>query len=477
MQKKYELVIWLEIHARINTKSKLFCNCSNQVFDEEPNTHICPVCSWFPWQLPVLNDEAIKKIILTWKALNCKINSYSKFDRKSYFYPDLPLWYQISQYDEPVCWVWSVQIYINWEEKLFWINRIHLENDAWKLMHSDWWTEVDLNRSWCPLMEIVTYPDFRSSEEVKIFLQELQKILRTIWSSDADMEKWQMRADVNVSIRPIWQEKYWTRAEIKNMNSFSAIERAIEHEFKRQSKIIDEWWVIIQETRWWDDKKMTSQSQRSKEEAVDYRYFPEPDLPPLNLDEKFIENIFVPELPLQKFNRLQSEYWIKIEDAFIFAEDRDLCEYFEKVAKLSRDPIKTSSWILSELLRFIKEDWITILDTKVSPEHISEIVIMINDWIISWKIAKDIFPEIYQTWISPIELVDKKWLKQNSDTWVIEEICKKVLDANPQLVADFKWWKEKVFWALVWMAMKESKWQANPQIVNEILRKLIINGS
>lgn len=473
MTSKYELVVWLEVHARIKTKSKLFCSCVNEVFDEEPNSHICPVCSWFPGQLPVLNNEAVKKIVLTWKALDCDINSYSKFDRKSYFYPDLPLWYQISQYDEPVCWAWKLEIYINWENKSFWIHRIHLENDAWKLTHWIGWSEVDLNRSWCPLMEIVTNPDFRNSEEIKVFLQELQKILRAIETSDADMEKWQMRADVNISLRPYWQEKFWTRAEIKNMNSFSAIERAIKFEFKRQSQILDEWWVINQETRWWDDKKWISQSQRSKEEAVDYRYFPEPDIPPLNLSQEFINELIVPELPMQKYDRLQKEYWIKAEDAFIFAEDKHLCEYFEKSAKSSKDVLKTSSWILSELLRFMKEEWITILETKVLPSHISEIVEMIVSWTISWKIAKDIFPEVYQTWISPVEIVEKKWLKQNSDTWAIEEICKKVLESNPQLVADFKWWKERVFWAFVWMSIKESKWQANPQIVNQILKKLL----
>lgn len=473
MTKKYELVVWLEIHARIKTKSKLFCSCVNEVFDEEPNAHICPVCSWFPWQLPVLNYDALRKIILTWKALNCHINQYSKFDRKSYFYPDLPLGYQISQYDEPICWEWNVEVLINWDKKPFWIFRIHLENDAWKLTHSDSWTEVDLNRSGCPLMEIVTKPDFRSSEDVKIFLQELQKILRTIETSDADMEKWQMRADVNISLRPFWQAEFWTRTEIKNMNSFSAIERAIEYEYKRQSKVLDEWWVLTQETRWWDDKKWISQTQRSKEEAADYRYFPEPDLPPLNISDEFIQSLLVPELPIQKYDRLQKEYWIKTEDAFIFAEDRRLCEYFEEAAKKSKDSQKSSSWILSELMRFTKEEGIHPCDSKVSPDFIVEIILMLNSGEISWKIAKDIFPEVYEKWVSPKKLVDEKWLKQNSDTWAIEEIIKKVLEANAWMVAEYKWWKEKVFWALVWMCMKESKWQANPQIVNEILKKLL----
>ena len=473
MTKKYELVVWLEVHARIKTKSKLFCSCTNNIFDEDINTHICPVCAWFPWQLPVINENAIEKILLTWKALNCNIPRFSKFDRKSYFYPDLPSGFQTSQYDQPICWEWNLELLIEGKTKKFWIHRIHLENDAWKLTHGSNWTEVDLNRAGCPLMEIVTNPDFRSEQEVRIFLQELQKILRTIDTSDADMEKGQMRADVNVSLRPLDQKEFWTRAEIKNMNSFSAIEKAMAYEYKRQSKILDEWWIIVQETRGWDDNKWVSLSQRSKEEAADYRYFPEPDLPPIIIDQKILDAIEVAELPIQKTERLQSQYWIKQEDAFIFAWDKHLSSYFEQTCKLSWDPKKVANWILSELMCFTKEDLIWVNESRVTPSHIAEIVKMINSWEISWKIAKEIFPEIYKKWISPMEIIERDWLKQNSNSWELEAICMKVIENNAQIVEDYKWWKQKAFWALVWMTMKETKGQANPQMINEILKKLI----
>ena len=473
MSNKYELVIWLEVHARISTKSKLFCSCSNNVFEKDPNSQICPVCSWFPWQLPVINENAIKKIILTWKALDCEIPNFSKFDRKSYFYPDLPSGFQTSQYDEPICWKGGLEIIIEWNKKNFGIHRIHLENDAWKLTHASTWTEVDLNRAWCPLMEIVTDPDFRSPMEVKTFLQELQKILRTIETSDADMEKWQMRADVNISLKRFDQEQYWTRAEIKNMNSFSSIEKAIAYEYERQSSILDEWWVIVQETRWFDDTKWITLSQRSKEEAADYRYFPEPDLPPVIINKDFCDQIEVPELPNKKFERLQSQYWIKADDAFIFAWDKNLTQYFEKTCELAWDNKKSANWILSELMRFTKEELIWVEQSKVQPEHIAEIIKMINSWEISWKIAKDIFPEVYEKWTSASEIVERDGLKQNSNTDELEEICKKIIDANKQIVEDYRWWKDKAFWALVWMTMKETKGQANPGIVNQILKKLL----
>ncbi len=473
MTKKYELVIWLEVHARIKTKSKLFCQCSNNIFDEEINTHICPVCSWFPGQLPMINENAINKIILTGKALGCNIPRFSKFDRKSYFYPDLPSGFQTSQYDEPVCWEWNLELNVWWSKKWFRIHRIHLENDAWKLSHTSSWTEVDLNRAWCPLMEIVTEPDFRSVEDVKIFLQELQKLLRTIDASDADMEKGQMRADVNISLRPFNQKEFGTRAEIKNMNTFSWIEKAIFYEYKRQSKILDEWWTIAQETRGWDDNKAITKSQRSKEEAADYRYFPEPDIPPIIVSQELLDSIKVPELPIAKSERFQSEYWIKEEDALIFASDKNLASYFEQTCELSKDYKKISNWILSELMRFTKEDLIWVEQSKVKPNHIAEIITMINAWEISWKIAKEIFPEVYDKWTAPKEIVERDSLKQNSDTWELEEICKKIIENNAQIVQDYQWWKNKAFWALVWMTMKETRGQANPQMVNEILRKLI----
>jgi len=470
---KYELVCGLEVHARVKTNTKLWCWCSADVFWKEPNSSVCPVCLWFPGQLPVLNQEAVNKAVLTWKALNCEIPEFSKFDRKSYFYPDLPTWFQTSQFDEPVCGLWEVEVYVEWEKKKFWITRIHLENDAWKLTHTSWWTEVDLNRAGCPLMEIVTEPDFRSLEDVKSFLQNIQKTLRAIWTSDADMEKWQMRADVNISLRPFWQKEMWIRTELKNMNSFSAIEKALTYEYKRQAKALDKWETLAQETRGWDDAKWISVSQRSKEEAADYRYFPEPDLPPLTVEKKYVDWLTVPELPIQKFERLQSQYWIKEDDAFLFSSDTNLCNYFEKTAELSWDAKKSSSWILSELIKFTKEDLIWVEESKVTPKHIASIIKMIADWEISWKIAKDVFPEVYKTWKNPEEIVEEKWLKQNSNTDELKIICEKIIADNQAIVETYKSWKDKAFWALVGQAMKATKWQANPWIVNKILKEII----
>lgn len=462
---QYELVCWLEIHARIRTDSKLFCSCSNDVFEKDVNSCICPVCTGFPGQLPVLNEKAVELIIRAGKALNCQIPLHSKFDRKSYFYPDLPSWYQISQYDEPICGKWEAVCIIAWQKRKFGITRIHLENDAGKLTHTSNWSEVDLNRSWCPLMEIVTDPVFRDSEEVRLFLIELQKILRTCWVSDADMEKGQLRADVNVSLREKWKP-YGVRAEIKNMNSFSSIDKAIKYEYQRQSKILDEWWRIAQETRGWNDKKWITESQRSKEEATDYRYFPEPDIPPVQLSQEFIDAINVPELPTDKYERIISQYNIKSDDAFIFAWNPELCDFFEATADKSKDPAKSANWILSELMALPPNNQIT-------PSHIASLIILINSWDISGKIAKEIFPEMYSTWVLPDVIVESKWLKQISDTKALEEICRKVLTENPSIVATIKAWKDNALWSLIWKIMKETKWQANPQIINTLLKSLI----
>lgn len=420
MAQKYELVVGLEVHARIKTKSKLWCSCDAYWFWKNVNENTCEVCMWFPWALPVLNEEAVNLALKTWKALNCDIPNFSKFDRKSYFYPDLPTWFQTTQFDEPICNKWFLETYVedkewNKEKKKFWIERIHIENDAWKLSHTAAWTEVDLNRAWCPLMEIVTEPDFRSIPDVVWFLKELQKVLRASWSSDADMEKWQLRCDVNISLRPFWQKEFWIRAELKNMNSFSEIEKALRFEYRRQAMLLDAWEEVIQETRWWDSVKWESNWQRWKWWAADYRYFPEPDLPTVLLSDEKIASVKKCELPTEKYEKYQSEFWIKEVDAFNLAWDVELSKFFEEVSEISWDPKKSASWILSEFIKFLKEDLIKISESKVKSEHIWNLIKFINNWEISWKIAKQVFEETYKTWKSPEEIIEEKWLKQNSN--------------------------------------------------------------
>ena len=480
MAQKYELVVGLEVHARIKTKSKLWCSCDAYWFWKKPNENTCEICMWFPWALPMLNEEAVNLALKTWKALNCDIPNFSKFDRKSYYYPDLPTWFQTTQFDEPICWEWFLETYIedkewNKTKKKFWIERIHIENDAWKLSHTSSWTEVDLNRAWCPLMEIVTKPDFRSIADVKWFLQELQKILRASWASDADMEKWQLRADVNISIRPFWQKEFWVRTELKNMNSFSEIEKALRYEYRRQAMALDNWEKLEQETRWWSAEKWESTTQRNKWWAADYRYFPEPDLPTVLLSDEKINSVEKCELPTEKYEKYQDEkeeYWIKEVDAFNLCWDPELSKFFEETVKISWDAKKSASWILSEFLKFLKEDLIKISESKVKPEHIWNLIKYINSWEISWKIAKEVFEEIYKTWKSPEEIIEEKWLKQISDEWEIKKICEEVLEKNKNLVEEYLNWRDKLFWAFVWQVMKATQWKANPWMVNKILKEL-----
>ena len=471
----YQLVIGLEVHARIKTKSKLFCNCDNNTFNAKPNTHICPVCTAQPGVLPRINYEAVKKALILGHAFGSTIPNFSKFDRKSYFYPDNPTGYQITQFDEPVIIGGNLEILIGEEKKSFRIHRTHLENDAGKLSHTSEGTLVDLNRAGSPLFEIVTEPDFRSTEEAITFLRELQKTLRYLNVSDADMEKGQMRADVNISIMPKGSDVLGIRVEMKNMNSFSEIEKAIAYEMKRQAKVLEAGERVDQETRGWDVVKGVSVIQRSKEDAADYRYFPEPDLPPVIVSDKEIEEAkaFIVELPTARYERFREQYELPHDDAFILTETKDMADYYEAVVEQSKQPKKASNWILSELLKFLKEEQIDITETKVTPEHLAEIICMVEDGIISGKIAKDIFPEVYKTGENPTEIVEEKGLKQNSNLGELEAICKEVLENNAPLVEQYKAGKDKLFGAFVGNVMKATKGQANPGLVNEILKSLL----
>ncbi|MCX8029082.1 MAG: Asp-tRNA(Asn)/Glu-tRNA(Gln) amidotransferase subunit GatB [Brevinematales bacterium] len=475
---EYEPVIGLEVHVQLNTKSKLFCSCSTE-FGAEPNSNTCPICMGYPGVLPKLNYEALKKAIMVGIALNCKIAKYTKFDRKSYFYPDLPKGYQISQYDMPL----NYEGYLEFESldgsiKRVRIIRAHLEEDAGKLIHAENGNEsyVDLNRAGTPLVEIVSYPDIFSVDEAYHYLQTLKNTMKYIGVSDVNMEEGSLRVDANISIRPKGSNKLGTKVEIKNMNSFNFLKKALEYEIKRQISILDKGEKIIQETRLFDPESGKTYTMRTKEEAEDYRYFPDPDLPPVVISDETVESIKkeIPELPYDKYKRFKSEYNLPSYDAQLLTEDKSLADYFEKVVKSFKgDPKKVSNWIMSEVMRYLNEEKIEISSFGVKPEHISELLNMVEDNKISIKIAKDIFPEMIKTLKSPSKIVEEKGLIQVSDASEIEKICKEVIQENPLETEKYRSGKTNVLGFLVGQVMKKTQGKANPKLVNEILTKLL----
>ncbi len=473
---KFEKVIWLEIHVRIKSETKMFCNCKNAVeLAQEPNINVCEVCMWFPWVLPTLNENVVKLWLLWGIMMNCVVNSHSRFDRKTYFYPDTPSSYQITQMYEPIVGNWKVKIIVNEEEKEFWIHHMHLENDAGKLTHAGWKTLCDYNRAWSPLMEIVTDPVFSDKDEVMEFLKELQKIFRASWVSDADMEKGQMRCDVNLSIRPEWTNELWTRTEHKNLNSFSAVWRAIDHEFKRQVKIVESWWEVDQETRWWDDDKWLSIVQRSKEDAMDYRYFPEPDLLPLDLSDEFIAEVqkLKVELPIEKRIKYLKEYKLGDDDARILTADKSLSDYFDKLVELTSDPKKSCSYITTILLALINEsdEISSVSELKFDIKELAIVIKLVNNDELSSTNSKQVVEELFNNGWSADVIVDENNLRQKNDMWALESIVDEVLKNCSSQVEDYKSWNENIFWFFVGQCMKASKGQWNPKIFNELLRK------
>lgn len=473
----YEIVIGLEVHAQVNSKSKMFCRCDNDAFSKEPNTTVCPICMGFPGSLPTLNEGVVHKSVRAALALSCSIPETCSFDRKNYFYPDLPKGFQISQFLNPISQNGYVEIDIDGNEKKIRINRLHIEDDAGKLVHEGQFTFVDLNRAGSPLMEIVTEPDLRSSKEARIFAEELQKILQYCDSSDADMYKGMMRFDASVSLRPEGEDKLYPRTEIKNLNSFKVLETAIDYEVARQKKLWEEGRPQDKaSTVGWVDAENKTQFLRDKEGEMDYRYFAEPDLPPLSFTSDRVEEIRkeVPELPLAKRKRLVSDYQINDADAENLSTDQNLADYFEEVAKETDDAKKTISFLLSVLLKYLNDDHIKITDCPVSAKNLIELIKTVNDGTISGNSAKEVLPEMYKTGKSAAEIIEKKGLKQISDTGELEKICQAVLDENPKIVEDFKGGKDKAFGALVGQVMGRTKGQANPSVVNEILRKLIV---
>ncbi len=478
MKKEYEVIIGLEIHAQINTDSKFFSPANNDSFGKEANTNITPICMAFPGTLPVPNKDAIEKGAKAALALGCKLANFSKFDRKNYFYPDLPHGFQISQYDEPISYDGKVEILIGGEKRSIGITRLHLECDAGKLTHGKTGTLLDFNRAGTPLMEIVTEPDLRSAEEAKIFAESVQKILRYVGSSLCDMEKGMMRFDASVSLRYLGDEKLYPRAEIKNLNSFRSLESAIDFEIKRQKKLWEDGNPPENEqTVGWDDERGTTELLRSKESAADYRYFPEPDIPPIVLTDKQIESWKkdIPELPLAKYERFMKEFNLNEMEASFYTEDRDLADLFEATAKKSGNAKAAHSFVGTILLKRLKDAGIAVSKSPVQAEHLVELIDLLKKGVISNNVAKSkIFDLMMKNGDMPSEIVKAEALEQLSDSKEIEELCQNAIDQNQSIVQDIKGGKEKAMGALVGFVMKESKGQANPKMVNDILRKLLL---
>jgi aspartyl-tRNA(Asn)/glutamyl-tRNA(Gln) amidotransferase subunit B len=483
----FKTTIGLEIHFEAKTRSKMFCSCPNEewnALEEKPNTNICPICTGQPGTLPVINEEAINKILMTGLALNCEVAPESKFDRKNYFYPDLPKGYQISQYDLPLCKNGCLDIVLeNGETKRIRINRVHMEEDTAKLYHSDGKTLVDFNRAGVPLIELVTEPDINSADEAKRFCQELQLILKYLDVSGANMEKGQMRCEVNISLSK--DQNLGTKVEIKNLNSFKTLEKSIEHEIKRQSELLSKGEKVVQETRGWDDGKGITVSQREKESAHEYRYFPEPDLPPLTIGAEKIDLIksHMPELPDDKRKRFKQEYCL--EDPEIFVRDPVLGEYFEKAVSeaycwaedkgCSRDKKEISricaNYLATDLQYLLKNEPEAVIEKKITPENFGEFICLIAEDKISSKLAKIILEEMYNTGKDPSHIIEDRGLVEIRDEGEIEKIVKEVIKENEKAVEDYKKGKENSFTFLVGQIMAKSKGKANPQKAGEMLKK------
>jgi aspartyl-tRNA(Asn)/glutamyl-tRNA(Gln) amidotransferase subunit B len=488
---EYKPTIGLEIHSELKTNSKMFCSCKNDPDEKRANFNICPVCTAQPGTLPVANEEAIRKVLKTGMALNCKISETSKFDRKNYFYPDLPKGYQISQYDKPFC----KEGFLDINGKKVRITRIHLEEDTGKLLHEEGEKSslVDFNRAGIPLMELVTEPDIESGIEARKFAEELQLILRYLGVSDADMEKGQMRVEVNISVSK--DKKLGTKVEIKNLNSFKVVEKSIDFEIKRQIEVLESGEKVVQETRGWHDKKEITFSQREKEEAHDYRYFPEPDLPTLHFDKKFLDEIKseISELPSQKRARFAYEYGLDEKATEIFIQNKDLSEYFEKVVSEFRAWIKdvenrenideeveliklnkiAANYIISDVLGLMVGKQFVEKEFKITPENFAEFITMIYENEISSKIAKIVLPEMFKTGKDPSHIVEDKGLEQISDVGKLEQVIKTVIDNNPKSVVDYKAGKQNALQFLAGQVMRETKGAANPVKIQELLKKML----
>jgi len=474
---EYEPIIGLEVHAQLLTRSKIFCSCAT-AFGEKPNTLTCPVCTGQPGSLPVMNRKAAEFAIKLGLATSCRIAPYSLFARKNYFYPDLPKGYQISMYEYPLAEDGFIEIVSQGEKKRVKIIRIHMEEDAGKLKHGETpetesFSYVDFNRTGVPLVEIVSGPDIRSPQEAGDYLRKLRSILQYLEISSGNMEEGNFRCDANVSVRPKSQKEFGTRTELKNMNSFRHVEKALEYEIKRQIAILEDGEEVIQETRLWDVNQGVTVSMRGKEEAHDYRYFPDPDLVPLKVEEKWIEEIreSLPELPDDKKERFVEAYGIPEYDAEILTSTKAMANYYEECVRLFPEPKTVSNWMMGDLLRELKRDEREIDQCPVTPKHLTEMLLMVKKGTISGKIAKDVFEEMYRTGEGPGKIVKDKGWTQIVDEAEIEKAIEITMQANPKQVEDYRKGKEKLFGFFVGEVMKQTKGKANPNLVNELLKK------
>lgn len=475
---KYEAVIGLEVHTELQTKTKIFCSCRTS-FGADPNTNVCPVCLGLPGVLPVLNKKVLEYAVRAGLALNCEISRFSKFDRKNYYYPDLPKNFQTSQFDLPICEHGYLDVEVEGEKRRIRITRAHMEEDAGKLVHhgtsitdSDY-SLVDYNRTGTPLLEIVSEPDMRSAKEAVAYMEKMRAILQYVGISDCRMEEGSLRCDANVSVRPVSQKELGTKTEIKNINSFKGVERAIEYEAMRQAELLEDGGKVVQETRTWDEKEGVTKSMRTKEEANDYRYFPEPDLVPFTVSDEYIENIrkSLPELPDARKERYMKEFGLSSEDAVFMTNDKATADYFEAAVDAGADPKACVNWLMGEFASQLSTDGIEIAKAPVSAENLAALLKLISKGTISGKIAKKVFATMWKEGGNPEEIVKAQGLVQISDTAELSKLVDEVVGKNPKAVEDFKAGKKKAVGALVGQIMKATKGKANPRVINELLNK------
>ena len=473
---EYNTVCGLEVHTELSTKTKIFCNCST-AFGGEPNSHVCEICAGMPGTLPVVNERVVEYAVRTGLATNCTITRYNKFDRKNYFYPDNPQNYQISQLYLPICHDGGIEIETAAGKKVIGIHEIHMEEDAGKLIHDEWedCTLVDYNRSGVPLIEIVSEPDMRSAEEVIAYLDKLRLIVQYLGASDCKLQEGSMRADVNLSVREVGAEQFGTRTEMKNLNSFKAIARAIEGERARQIELIEEGRQVIQETRRWDDNKEYSYPMRSKEDAHDYRYFPDPDLVPVIISDEWLQAVKdrQPELRTEKLARYKKEFDIPDYDAEILTGSKHLADLFEETTELCGKPKKVSNWLMGETLRLLKEAGQEPEEITFSAAHLAKLIELLDAGTINQTVAKEVFEQIFREDIDPEQYVEAHGLKMVNDDNLLRTVVEQVIAANPQSVADYRGGKEKALGFLVGQTMKQMKGKANPGAVNKMLKELL----
>ncbi len=476
MKREYETVIGLEVHVELAAKTKIFCSCSTQ-FGGAPNTHTCPVCTGMPGSLPVLNKQVVEYALAVGLAANCQINQYCKFDRKNYFYPDNPQNYQISQLYLPICHDGWVEIETGEGKKKIGIHEIHMEEDAGKLVHDEWeeCSFVDYNRSGVPLIEIVSEPDMRNAQEVIAYLEKLRLMIQYLGASDCKLQEGSMRADVNLSVREKGSSSFGTRTEMKNLNSFKAIARAIEGERQRQIDLLEEGKQVIQETRRWDDNKETSKAMRSKEDAKDYRYFPDPDLPPVSISDQWIENVKArqPEMKEEKMERYQREYQLSSYDADLLTNSKHMADLFEETAALTKKPKEAANWLMVEGMRLLKEYSMEPEKITFSAENLAKLIILVDNGTVTRTVAKEVFEKIFSENIDPQVYVEEKGLTSVNDEEALFGEIQKVVNENPQSVKDYLGGKEKAMGFLVGQTMRAMKGKADPAAVNRILKEIL----